>query len=184
MKRNMFRMAVLTDGVRPAFSRTRELAEYRRDRHVSEKRRRVRVRRPEAGPLLKLVPPAQTAAAAGAFQAVRAVAHFGGRGPKLASGRTGRGRWSPATCRPALPGQAHSDEEMVGVALGTYQPDSVEAYFTSKKLPVVKVRNFSLFGVWRRQWSHRSVFRVHRCQHGSIWPAAATRKADCGAQRR
>jgi len=31
------------------------------------------------------------------------------------------------------------------VALGSYQPDSAEAYFNAKKLPVVKVRNFSLF---------------------------------------
>ena len=46
----------------------------------------------------------------------------------------------------ASPSAVPSDEEVVGVALGTYQPDSAEAYFTSKKLPVVKVRNFSLFG--------------------------------------
>jgi hypothetical protein len=38
-----------------------------------------------------------------------------------------------------------TDEEVVGVALGSYQPDTAEAYFNSKKLPVVKVRNFSLF---------------------------------------
>ena len=39
-----------------------------------------------------------------------------------------------------------TDEEVVGVALGSYQPDSAEAYFTAKKLPLVKVRNFSLYG--------------------------------------
>jgi hypothetical protein len=38
-----------------------------------------------------------------------------------------------------------TDEEVVGVALGSYQPDSAEAYFTAKKLPLVKVRNFSLY---------------------------------------
>jgi len=38
-----------------------------------------------------------------------------------------------------------SEDAMVGVALGSYQPDTTEAYFTAKKLPVVKVRNFSLF---------------------------------------
>ena len=43
------------------------------------------------------------------------------------------------------PSAVPADEEVVGVALGTYQPDSAEAYFTAKKLPVVKVRNFSLF---------------------------------------
>jgi hypothetical protein len=36
-------------------------------------------------------------------------------------------------------------DAMVGVALGSFQPDTTEAYFTSKKLPMVKVRNFSLF---------------------------------------
>jgi hypothetical protein len=46
----------------------------------------------------------------------------------------------------ASPSAVPSDEEVVGVALGTYQPDAAEAYFNSKKLPVVKVRNFSLFG--------------------------------------
>jgi len=46
----------------------------------------------------------------------------------------------------ASPSAVPSDEEVVGVALGTYQPDAAEAYFKSKKLPVVKVRNFSLFG--------------------------------------
>lgn len=38
-----------------------------------------------------------------------------------------------------------SDDAMVGVALGSYQPDSAEAYFATKKLPMVKVRNFSLY---------------------------------------
>jgi hypothetical protein len=45
----------------------------------------------------------------------------------------------------ASPSAVPADEEVVGVALGSYQPDSAEAYFNSKKLPVVKVRNFSLF---------------------------------------
>ncbi len=40
-----------------------------------------------------------------------------------------------------------NDEEVVGIALGTYQPDSTEAYFNAKKLPVIKVRNFSLFAL-------------------------------------
>jgi hypothetical protein len=33
----------------------------------------------------------------------------------------------------------------VGVALGQFQPATAEAYFVSKKLPIVKVRTFSLF---------------------------------------
>src|SRR5271166_1681530 len=36
-------------------------------------------------------------------------------------------------------------DQIVGVALGQFNPASAEAYFTSKKLPVVKVRTFSLF---------------------------------------
>jgi len=33
----------------------------------------------------------------------------------------------------------------VGVALGQFQPATAEAYFTAKKLPIVKIRTFSLF---------------------------------------
>jgi hypothetical protein len=36
-------------------------------------------------------------------------------------------------------------DQIVGVALGQFNPASAEAYFTSKKLPIVKVRTFSLF---------------------------------------
>src|SRR5712671_6119207 len=38
-----------------------------------------------------------------------------------------------------------SGEHIVGVALGQFQPATAEAYFISKKVPVVKVRTFSLF---------------------------------------
>ena len=38
-----------------------------------------------------------------------------------------------------------SADSIVGVALGQFQPSAAEAYFTSKKLPIVKVRTFSLF---------------------------------------
>jgi hypothetical protein len=36
-------------------------------------------------------------------------------------------------------------DQIVGVALGQFNPATAEAYFTSKKLPIVKVRTFSLF---------------------------------------
>ena len=36
-------------------------------------------------------------------------------------------------------------EQVVGVALGSFQPETAEAYFKAQKLPVVKVRNFSLY---------------------------------------
>ena len=42
-------------------------------------------------------------------------------------------------------GSVPSMDQIVGVALGQFQPASAEAYFTSKKLPIVKVRTFSLF---------------------------------------
>jgi hypothetical protein len=42
-------------------------------------------------------------------------------------------------------GSVPSVDQIVGVALGQFQPSSAEAYFTSKKLPIVKVRTFSLF---------------------------------------
>src|SRR5579862_579586 len=42
-------------------------------------------------------------------------------------------------------GSVPSTDQIVGVALGQFQPATAEAYFASKKLPIVKVRTFSLF---------------------------------------
>jgi hypothetical protein len=42
-------------------------------------------------------------------------------------------------------GSVPSADQIVGIALGQFQPAAAEAYFTSKKLPIVKVRTFSLF---------------------------------------
>src|SRR6202140_4284067 len=42
-------------------------------------------------------------------------------------------------------GSVPGTDQIVGVALGQFNPASAEAYFTSKKLPIVKVRTFSLF---------------------------------------
>jgi hypothetical protein len=36
-------------------------------------------------------------------------------------------------------------EEIVGVALGSYNPESTEGYFKRQKLPTVKVRNYTLY---------------------------------------
>jgi hypothetical protein len=36
-------------------------------------------------------------------------------------------------------------EQVVGVALGNYSPDSTEAYFKRQKLPTVKARNYNLY---------------------------------------
>ncbi|HYL84346.1 MAG TPA: hypothetical protein VE263_08935 [Candidatus Angelobacter sp.] len=37
-------------------------------------------------------------------------------------------------------------EEVVGVALGNYNPSSTEAYFKQQKLPTFKARNYTLYG--------------------------------------
>ena len=42
-------------------------------------------------------------------------------------------------------GSMATAEDIVGIALGQFQPSSAEAYFAAKKLPVVKIRTFSLF---------------------------------------
>jgi hypothetical protein len=42
-------------------------------------------------------------------------------------------------------GSVPVSEQIVGIALGQFQPASAEAYFTAKKLPIVKIRTFSLF---------------------------------------
>jgi hypothetical protein len=42
-------------------------------------------------------------------------------------------------------GSVPSSDQIVGVAIGQFNPASAEAYFTSKRLPIVKVRTFSLF---------------------------------------
>lgn len=38
-----------------------------------------------------------------------------------------------------------TSEQIVGIALGQFNPSAADAYFKAKKLPVVKVRTFSLF---------------------------------------
>ncbi len=38
-----------------------------------------------------------------------------------------------------------TSESVVGVALGSFQPDSAEAFFQEKKIPVVKVHNLSMY---------------------------------------
>ena len=37
-------------------------------------------------------------------------------------------------------------DEVVGVALGSFRPETAESYFKAQKLPVIKVRNYSLYG--------------------------------------
>lgn len=40
---------------------------------------------------------------------------------------------------------APGSEQVLGVALGSFRPETAETYFKAQKLPVVKVRNFSLY---------------------------------------
>jgi hypothetical protein len=42
-------------------------------------------------------------------------------------------------------GSVPGSDQIVGIALGQFQPTSAEAFFTAKKLPIVKIRTFSLF---------------------------------------
>ena len=56
----------------------------------------------------------------------------------VAEGVTGK---AAATGSSAVP----NGEQVVGVALGNYNPDSTEAYFKRQKLPTVKARNFTLY---------------------------------------
>lgn len=56
--------------------------------------------------------------------------------------------WALVPNKPAAdakPGAVPTSEQIVGIALGQFNPAAAEAYFTSKKLPIVKVRTFSLF---------------------------------------
>ncbi len=43
------------------------------------------------------------------------------------------------------PDEVVSGEQIVGIALGTFSPDAAEKYFAKQKLPVVKLRGFTLF---------------------------------------
>jgi hypothetical protein len=45
--------------------------------------------------------------------------------------------------QPPAPGPG--SEQVVGVALGSFRPETAQAYFNAQKLPAVKVRNFSLY---------------------------------------
>ena len=61
----------------------------------------------------------------------------------------------PAATQDAAPNGANSaqqqtapgpgSDQILGVALGSFRPESAAAYFQAQKLPVVKVRNFSLY---------------------------------------
>jgi hypothetical protein len=42
-------------------------------------------------------------------------------------------------------GSVPTSDQIVGIALGQFQPSSAETYFTSRKIPIVKIRTFSLF---------------------------------------
>src|SRR5579864_614346 len=52
---------------------------------------------------------------------------------------------SKSTADTTAGGSVPTTDQIVGVALGQFNPSSAEAYFTSKKLPIVKVRTYSLF---------------------------------------
>jgi hypothetical protein len=43
------------------------------------------------------------------------------------------------------PAPGPGSEQVLGVALGSFRPETAESYFNAQKMPVVKVRNFSLY---------------------------------------
>jgi len=60
--------------------------------------------------------------------------------PPSPAPQNGQGNTPPQQAQPA-PGS----EQVLGVALGSFRPETAETYFKAQKLPVVKVRNFSLY---------------------------------------
>ncbi len=95
---------------------------------------------------ISLVQSAQGTNAAGEIPRVRDVPLFGGHRPEHAGDGTRLGaRAQQIDRRYDGGGSVPTTDQIVGVALGQFQPASAEAYFTSKKLPIVKVRTFSLF---------------------------------------
>jgi hypothetical protein len=63
--------------------------------------------------------------------------------PPLPAAQTAPANGANGAKQPAAPGPG--SEQILGVALGSFRPEAAEAYFTAQKLPVVKVRNFSLY---------------------------------------
>src|SRR4029077_4284041 len=49
-------------------------------------------------------------------------------------------------------------EQIVGVALGSYNPESTEAYFKQQKLPTFKVRNYTLYAFGSRSGANDLFF--------------------------
>lgn len=64
--------------------------------------------------------------------------------PPNPAAQTGQGNGAAqAQQLPQAPGPG--SEQVLGVALGSFRPETAETYFKAQKLPVVKVRNFSLY---------------------------------------
>lgn len=65
--------------------------------------------------------------------------------PAAQNGQGNAGGAPPQQQQQQAPGPG--SEQVLGVALGSFRPESAETYFKAQKLPVVKVRNFSLYAV-------------------------------------
>lgn len=61
-----------------------------------------------------------------------------------AKGAPGKDQKSAATPSPVAPAP-QAGEQIVGIALGNFAPASAEKYFEQQKLPIVKIRGYSLF---------------------------------------
>ena len=66
-----------------------------------------------------------------------------GAGPNPAPQNAPANGANGAAQQPSAP--TPGSEQVLGVALGSFRPETAETYFKAQKLPVVKVRNFSLY---------------------------------------
>ena len=94
---------------------------------------------------IPLVHSAQGTDAAGEIPRVRNVSCLRRHRPEHTGDRTRLGAGPRQIDTDSSGGSVPSTDQIVGVALGQFQPATAEAYFTSKKLPIVKIRTFSLF---------------------------------------
>ena len=72
-------------------------------------------------------------------------------------------------------------EEIVGVALGNFNPDSTEAYFKTAEAADGEVARLHLVCVRVRRWSGRSVFLFCGLEQSRFRPPAVAGTDDCGA---
>src|SRR6266404_4880793 len=71
-------------------------------------------------------------------------------------------------------------EEIVGVALGTYNPNSTEAFFKQQKLSTFKSRGYTLYAFGTGSGAN-DLFFFYRFEYRGVWSSRGTGKDDRGA---